>query len=144
MPVLLALLAACAVHRVGLVEVDDGRTRLVSVDGGHERLLLLGEATRLALLGEHLVEVNGVRTVGRLRVTGWRALEGPHGMPAFVGQVQVLGMRVGVMDLGSGTLVFVDDRAAEQLRSHMGGWVAIEGYVDGPQHLQALSWRSLD
>ncbi len=144
MPPILAVLAACAVHQVGLVEVTGDRARLVSADGGRERLLLLGDATRLQSLGEHLVEVDGSRTVGRLRVTRWRVLEGPGGMPVFAGPVQVLGMQVGVMDAGSGTLVYVDERTAEALRPLAGAWVAIEGFVEGPQRVRATSWRPLD
>ncbi|MCA9492626.1 MAG: hypothetical protein KC621_21985 [Myxococcales bacterium] len=138
------ILTACALHRVGLVEVvEEGPVRIVSVDG-RDKLLLLGEAARLRYLDGHLVEVDGTKTLGRLRVGRWRVLEGPRGLPVWYGPVQVLGSQVGIQDLGSGSLVYVDQRAAERLRSKVGQWILVEGYVEGPQRVVVLHWRSLD
>ncbi|MCB9685070.1 MAG: hypothetical protein H6738_07395 [Alphaproteobacteria bacterium] len=144
MLLLLPILAGCALHRVGVVEVvEEGPVRLVSVDG-RDRLLLLGEAERLRYLDGHLVELDGTKTLGRLRVGQWRVIEGPRGLPVWYGPVQVLGSQVGIQDLGSGMFVYVDARAAERLRSKAGEWVLVEGYVEGPQRVVVLHWRSLD
>lgn len=134
----------CAVRRVGLVEPAPPPT-LRSIEGGLERLALVGEApSRLAGLGDHLVEVTARRTGGRLAVTAFRVLEGPHGLPVWFGPVQVLGSQVGIADQGSGGLVLVDEASAEDLRSRSGAWVAAEGFVDGPQRIVVVAWTVAD
>ncbi len=131
-------LVGCAVHRVGLVDVAP-EPSLTSAEGGRERLVLVGEGPRrLGHLEAHLVEVEARRAGGRLTVSSFRVLEGPHGMPVWFGPVQVLGSQVAIADLASGGTVLVDDAAAAELRSLAGAWVAIEGYVEGPQRIRVL------
>jgi hypothetical protein len=137
-------LPGCAVHRVGLLSVEDGPVVLASLEGQRERLLLVGDDSRLRQLDGHLIELDGRKGLGRIEVSTWRALEGPHGLPVWVGPVQVLGIQVGIEDTASQMLVFVDQLAARDMREHVGDWVAAEGYIDGPQRVQVLHWRALD
>lgn len=139
----LTLIAGCLVHRVGLVEAGPPPA-LRSTEAGRERLVLVGEATRLAALPDHLVEVTGRRTIGRVVVETFRPLEGPHGLPVTYGPVQQLGVQVGIQDLVSGMLVWVDAGAADALRGNAGRYVAAEGYIDGPQHLVVLHYRFVE
>jgi hypothetical protein len=137
-------LAGCAVHRVGLLTAEDGPVVLQSLEGQQEKLLLVGDSTRLRQLDGHLVELDGRKGFGRIEVSTWRVLEGPHGLPVWVGPVQRLGMQVGIEDMASQMLVFVDKISAQELRGLAGDWVAAEGYIDGPQQVQVLHWRALD
>lgn len=123
----------CAVRRVGLVDVAPEPT-LTSAEAGRERLVLVGDGPRrLGALEAHLVEVEARRSGRSLAVTSFRVLEGPHGLPVWFGPIQVLGLQVAVADTGSGGTVLVDPDTADELRGLAGGWVAIEGWVEGPQ-----------
>lgn len=136
-------LAGCAVHRVGTVDAAADPVAIVSLEGGRERLMLLGDATGLRQLGEHLVEVDGRRSLGRIQVTTWRVLEGPHGFGVYVGPVQQLGVQIGVVDRASGELLVVDESTGRALSPLLGDEVVIEGYVDGPYHLRVIGWVPL-
>jgi hypothetical protein len=134
----------CAVHRVGMIEPQGDGVAVVSPDGKRERLLLLGDADALRHLAEHLVELDGRKGFGAITVLEWRALEGPHGMPVFLGPVQRLGIQIGIADVNSGQLLMVDAAAARELERWIGDRVAAEGYIDGPQQLEVLHWVLLD
>lgn len=121
----------------------DGRTRLATPEGA-VRLVLTGEATDLAGLDGHLVEVDGERTPAGLRVGRFRVLEGPHALAVWYGPVQAYGVQIGILDEGSGVLVFVDEEAAEGIAEHLGDRVAAEGYVEGPQRIRVQHWVSLE
>ena len=138
-----AMLDGCAAHRVGLVDTSGPSVALKSPDGSRERLLLTGEATALRYLGDHLVEIDGRKGLGRIEISSFRVIEGPHGLPVWVGPVQVLGLKVSIADEASGMLVFVDSDAARAMSKLPGRWVAAEGYVDGPQQVVVLHWREL-
>jgi hypothetical protein len=137
-------LTGCAVHRVGLLSVEEGPVVLQSLEGQRERLLLVGDTTRLRQLDGHMVEIDGRKGLGRIEVSTWRALEGPHGLPVWAGPVQVLGVQVGIEDEASQMLVLVDSATAREMRGLAGDWVAAEGYIDGPQRVVVLHWRALD
>ena len=138
------LASGCAAHRVGLLETGEPPPVLQSIEGREEKLLLLGEAARLRALDGYLVEIHGTKGLGRIKVSHWRALEGPHGLPVWVGPVQVLGIQVGIQDTGSGMLVFVDNATAREMERYAGDWVAAEGYIDGPQRVKVLHWLALE
>lgn len=144
MTLLWILASGCAVHRVGLLETSEQPPVLQSIEGRRERLLLIGEATMLRALDGHLVEIHGTKGLGRIEVSRWRALEGPHGLPVWVGPVQVLGLQVGIQDTDSQMLVFVDDATAREMERYAGDWVAAEGYIDGPQRVKVLHWLPLE
>lgn len=134
---------ACSVRRVGIIDAEPEPT-LLSTEGGRERLVLVGEGPRrLAALEAHLVEVTGRRTGRTLTVTAFRVLEGPHGLGVWFGPVQVLGSQVGVADPVAGGLVLVDGATADELRRSAGRWVAIEGYVEGPQRVFVVDWAEV-
>lgn len=95
-------------------------------------------------LDGHLVVIDGRKAVGRIRVGTWRALEGPNGYPVWAGPVQRLGVQIGIQDLASGVLVWVDDAAASAMAEHTGQVVAAEGWIDGPQRVQVVSWLPLE
>jgi hypothetical protein len=137
-------LLGCAVRRVGLLDATDG-VALVSPEGGREPLTLVGEGPgRLRSLGAHLVEVTGRRAGRRVTVVSFRVLEGPSGFPVWFGPVQALGSQVALADPGSGNVLLVDRGAAEELRAYVGQWVAVEGYVEGPQQLRVLSFTVVE
>jgi hypothetical protein len=140
----LAAVSGCAVHRVGMIERDGSRVSLVTPDGGEERLVLLGDADALRGLKDHLVEVDGRKGFGKITVGSFRAVEGPHGLPVWLGPVQRLGVQIGIADPESGELLVVDDRAAQQLQRWLGDRVAVEAYVDGPLHLHVMYWVLVD
>lgn len=117
---------------------------LVSADGRRERLMLVGPATPVRELGGYLVVVDGRKVIGKIQVQQWRALEGPNGYAVWAGPVQRLGVQIGIQDLASGVLVWVDDAAAEGMAAHTGEIVAAEGWVDGPQRVQVVAWRPLE
>jgi hypothetical protein len=137
--------SGCAIHRVGTIEPEDGGIALVSLEGGHERLMLVaGGSEALRQLPHYLVEIDGRKGLGAIQVTRWRALEGPHGMAVYVGPVQRLGVQVGIADAGSGQLLVVDEAAARELAAYLGDPVAVEAYVDGAYHLQVVGWVPLE
>ena len=141
---MVTLLAGCATHRVGYVAVEERRVELREVEGRERPLVLLGDAVDLRAMDQHLVEVDGLRTPAGLRVDRFRPLEGPHALPVWYGPVQQWGVQVGVQDLPSGALVWVDDRAAAELLPHLGDRVVVEGYVEGPQRIRVMYWIPVD
>src|SRR5688572_10797091 len=110
------LLCGCAVHTVGFVQVTDGTTALLLPDGREPTLALLDEeAEPLRHLDAWLLEIDGTRRLGSIRVKEWRAIEGPHGMAAWVGPIQSLGGDgVGLFDRNSNALYVLDDASAER------------------------------
>ncbi|MEQ1571514.1 MAG: hypothetical protein ABMA64_38155 [Myxococcota bacterium] len=144
-----SLSVGCSVHRVGLIapadpEIERGGVELIATDGSREPLVLVGSATGLRQLDQHLVELDGRKGFGKIQVTAWRALEGPHGLAVYVGPVQRLGVQIGIADPSTGQLLVVDERAARELSPWLGDPVAVEGWIDGPLHLQVVGWVVLD
>ncbi|MEZ4238145.1 MAG: hypothetical protein R3F59_18755 [Myxococcota bacterium] len=142
-PMAVVLLAAgCAYRGVGFIETMDDRTILREADGDEVPLALDEAMAPVSHLGEHLVEVLGRRGLGRVRVEAWRALEGPHGFPVWVGPVQRSDRRVGIANVSQQTVTWVDDDAAPELAPYMGDPVAAEGYLeDGRLHV--VDWVPL-
>lgn len=136
-----ALLACgCAVHAVGFVESSGEGVHLLYGDGRTTPLVLLDdEAEPVAKLGGWLVEIDGHRRVdGGMRVRSWRAIEGPHGVGAWVGPVQSLGSGVGIYDRTSQALYVLDEQSAARLRGLPGALVAAEAWVVGPHALYVV------
>lgn len=143
-PLLFALLAGCAVHRVGHVEATVDQVELIAGNGHAERLALLGDARPLARLDGHLVDLYGRKAFGAIQVGRWRAIEGPHGMQVWIGPVVRYGAQLGITDAETGELVTVDARTAREFAGHLGEMVAIEGYVEGTAHVAVVDWTSLE
>ncbi len=144
--VLFAVLAGasgCAVHLVGIVEPTAQGPVLETPRGEQHHLLLDAGSRPMAALDGHLVEVDGRKLPGGVRVEEWRIIEGPHGMTTWAGNVVAYGVQIGIEDRNSGALYFVDDLAARALQPHLGEIVAVEGYVDGPHRIQVLYWTLL-
>jgi hypothetical protein len=129
-------LAGCAAHEVGLVDASGRRAVLSTVDGDRVRLVLVGDAADLGGLDAHLVEVDGQRTPAGLRVGAFRVLEGPHALSVWYGPVQRWGAQIGILDLASGGVVWLDEETAQALAPHVGQRVAVEGYVEGPSRIR--------
>jgi hypothetical protein len=139
------LLCGCAVHAVGFVKVTDGTTALLLPDGREKTLALLDEESEpLHLLDGWMLELDGHQRVSSLRVRSWRAIEGPHGIAAWVGPVQTLGNGVGILDRASNAVYRLDDASAAELKGLPGALVAAEAWVVGPQTLQVLHLTILD
>ena len=140
------LWCGCAVHTVGFVQVTDGTTSLLLPDGREPTLALLDEgAEPLRHLDAWLLEIDGTRRLQSIRVKEWRAIEGPHGMAAWVGHVQTLGGgKVGIHDRGSDALYVLDPASADRLRGVPGALVAAEAWVVGPQSLEVVHLAVID
>jgi hypothetical protein len=136
-----SLLAGCAFRSVGFVESAEDQTILMEVDGDRHRLALGEGGSPVEHLDGHLVEIVGRKGLGGVRVDGWRALEGPHGLSVWVGPVQRSNRDVGIQDPASG-LVWVDRDAARELAPFAGDLVAVEGYLQGDR-LVVQYWRPL-
>lgn len=136
--------AGCAAHAVGWVETAAGRPEMTVGDGDRVRLGLVGGSAALKELDGYLVEVNGRRLLGKLQVVTWRAIEGPHGMPVWVGPVQRWGVQIGVADEVTGDLVWVNASVAGRVGDQLGRRVVIEGYSIGRDDVQVVEWRPLE
>ena len=141
---LTVLLGACAAHVRGLVEPAGAGARLTTVDGRVYKLILTGGAVPIRALGGHLIDVQGPRLANAIRVGTWSVGDGLHGMPTWVGKLVVMGDRVGIQDINSGALYFVDEKAGDLLRASDDQVVLLEGYVDGPHTVKVLYYRVLD
>ena len=117
---------------------------LSSADGRRERMMLVGAAAPLKEMSGFMVVLDGTKAVGAIQVREWRALEGPGGYPVWAGPVQQLGVQIGIQDLASGVLVWVDEAAAAEMTQHTGEMVAAEGWVEGPQRIRVVDWRPLE
>jgi hypothetical protein len=139
-----ALGGACVVHRVGHIEAADRSVQLVGGNGRAERLVLSAAASPLAALEGHLVDLQGYKALGAIRVGQWRVVEGPNGMAVWIGRVQPSKKGVAVVDSTTGDVLAVDPRTASQLAPLVGERVAIEGYVEGYARVAVVSWVALD
>ncbi len=140
---LLPLLAGCAAHVRGFVVPTDSGTAITTLAGEEYTLVLSGQSAPLAHLDGHLTQVDGQRIGRSVRVAQWRVIEGLHGLPVWVGAVQRFGAQVGVQDLASQHVIWVDEAAARALAPHLGDVVLVEGWVDGPQRVRVAYWRPL-
>lgn len=136
------LSTGCAVRTVGFVEAAGDRVVLMEGDGERHKLAPTEGAAPLAHLDQHMVEIIGRRGLGGIRVVAWLAIEGPHGLPVWAGPVQRRGRQVGIQDLGSGNLVWVDGETAPEMARFVGDLVAAEGYLE-QNRLVVLHWRAL-
>ena len=139
----LLVLTACQVHVRGAVDQGELGPVLTEPEGRTRRLVLSGDALPLAFLHGEGVELDGVATLGRLRVTEWRITEGTHGLQVFVGPVERQGVDVAVADRNSGSVVLVDESAANELAAHQGQPVLLEGFVEGAQRVRVVYYRIL-
>ena len=136
-----ALLCGCAIHTVGFVQVEDGNPALLLPDGREPALALLDrEAEPVRHLDGWMVEIDGHRRLASIRVRNWRALEGPHGMAAWVGPVSLYGKGVALLDRSSNALYLLDEKTAARLRGLPGALVAAEAWVVGPQSLEVVHY----
>jgi hypothetical protein len=126
------------VHATGFVEASEDQVRLLGARRG-TTIVLLGDAEPVRKLGGWLVEIDGQRRLdGAVRVRTWRALEGPHGVAAWVGPVQATGGDVGIYDRASDVVYVLDEASAVKLRGLPGALVAAEAWVVGPHQLQVV------
>jgi hypothetical protein len=126
-------------HAVGYVIASDDEVELMYGDGRTTSLVLLDDAEPISKLDGWLVEIDGQRRAdGGTRVRSWQAIEGPHGVTAWVGPVQTVGSGVGIYDRRSDALYVLDDASAVRLRGLPGALVAAEAWVVGPQALHVV------
>jgi len=133
----------CVAHLVGLVEGGDEALTLVTTEGRRIRLSAQGDAAPVAWLDGHLVEVEGVRVLGRLRITDWKVHEGLHGMTAWAGLLQANGVQLGLDDRNSGAYYLLDPDSTEALWPYRGKPVLVEGYVEGAHRVRVMYFRVL-
>ena len=136
-------LASCAVHVRGAVEQTPDGPLLTEPEGRARQLVLSGDSAPLAFLAGEGVEIDGVASFGRLRVTDWRVTEGTHGLQVFVGPIERRGLDVAILDRNSGVPVLVDKSAADKLAIHHGQPVLAEGFVEGAQRVRVVYYRVL-
>jgi hypothetical protein len=139
-------LCGCALHAVGYVASSGDAVELMHGDGRTTPLVLIGEgAEPVGRLDGWLLELDGQRRIdGGMRVRSWRALEGPHGVSAWVGPVQSYGSVVGLYDERSQTLYGLDEASATRLRGMPGALVAVEAWVTGTHTLYVIHLVILD
>ena len=139
-------LCGCALHAVGYIESSDDGVELLHGNGRTTPLVLVGdEAEPVAKLDGWLLDMDGQRRIdGAMRVRSWRAIEGPHGVSAWVGPVQSFGSRVGIYDRTSQAVYTVDEESSVRLRGLPGALVAAEAWVTGPQAIYVIHLVILD
>ncbi len=141
---LLLAQAGCAAQTMGIVHPAAPRGVVLDTPQGERyRLGLPRDAHPMRWLDGHLVEVEGTRIFKHLRVEGWSVLEGRHGLPVWVGPIEVRGSQVGMQDRNSGSFVFLDERAVPVLSPHAGRVVLVEGYVEGAHRIRVVYFRIL-
>jgi hypothetical protein len=140
------LLCGCALHAVGYVASSDDTIELMHGDGRTTPLVLIGEDIEpIEKLDGWLLEMEGQRRIdGGFRVRTWRAIEGPHGVAAWVGPVQSYGTVVGIYDERSQVVYGVDEASAARLRGLPGALVAAEAWVTGTHSLYVIHLVILD
>lgn len=143
MLLLTAPLPACATHLIGLVTPTERGTTLTEIDGTRYRLVLGPDSAPMAWLDGHLAEVDGQLVFRRVHVTDWKVPEGLHGMPAWVGALEEVGVQVGMHDRNSGAYYLFDEDASELLHPFLGLPVLIEGYVEGAHRVRVVYFRVL-
>lgn len=138
------LLLGCMAHQSGLVQRDGEQVSLLTEHGKQIRLRLPTEEVRpVARLEDHLVEVDGIRGPGGLRVTDFKVREGLHGLSAWVGVLEPLGVQVAIHDRTSGATYILVPDSAETLRPYLMKPVLLEGYVEGPHMVRVMYYRVL-
>jgi hypothetical protein len=110
---------------------------------GQYRLALPEDAVPLRYLDGHEAEIWGSRVGRRVRVTDWKLGEGLHGMPSFVGVIEVQGAQIGILDRNSKAYYVFDQAAVPVLRPLTGKTVMVEGYVEGAHLVRVLFYRIL-
>jgi hypothetical protein len=143
MLLLLAVNVGCSVHVVGLVQPDDGSVSLVELNGSWHRLALSGDNEMLRFLDGHLVSVEGSKHGRRVDVMDFTIEEGLHGMQVWVGHLESTGTGMGLLDKNSGAFYVVDKDSEPVFSGYEGSPVLIEGYVNGPNQIKVMFYRSL-
>lgn len=134
-------LLGCQAHLQGLVR-EDGAS-LLTPTGRTVRVRGEGPGAELPHLVGLLVDVDGVRTPAGVRATEVRATEGSHGLSAWIGVLEGLGLQVGLHDRNSRAWYELEPDSAETLRELVGQPVFLEGYVEGPHEIRVLYFRVL-
>ncbi len=138
------LLAGCPFHEVGLVYPGEEGTVLDTEHGERVELSTAGEDAPLAWLDRHTTEVWGNRMSGKVHVTDWKIPEGLHGMPAWVGELELRGAQLGLQDRNSGAYYLVDHESFSTLTPYVGRMILIEGYIDGAHRVKVMFFRVLE
>lgn len=138
-----ASVGGCAFHEIGLVHGGPNETTLDTPSDGQYRLLLDSDTEPLAWLDGHEGEIWGSRVGRKVRVTDWKLGEGLHGMPSFVGKIELQGAQIGMLDRNSKAYYVFDPEGAAVLRPMAGRTVLVEGYVDGAHRVRVLYYRLL-
>ena len=135
------LATGCATHAIGLIE-PEGPT-LVTQEGKEYRLVLGPDSRPIAALDGHTVEIDGLRSGRRLRVTDWSVLEGVHGLPTWVGVLERHGGNLGLLDRNSDAYYLVAPEAIDVLTPFVGQVVLLEGFVEGAHVVRVVYYRPL-
>ena len=133
----------CAVHKKGLIE-NAGET-IYFVEQGNKRTAVVGPALNLGLgrLDGHLVELWGKKGLRALNITGYRVLEGPHGLALWVGRVVTKEGRVGIIDIEGSQFRPIVGPKESSLKGKYGCLVLLEGYIEGAGQVRVVYYRIL-
>lgn len=133
----------CAVHRKGLIE-NAGEV-VYFLEQGEKRTAIDGPALDLGLgrLDGHLVEIWGKKGLGLLSVTGFRVIEGTHGLALWVGRVSAQGGRIGIVDIEGSQFRPIVGPKESSLKAKYGCLVLLEGYIEGAGQVRVVYYRIL-
>lgn len=140
---LMTMMTGCAMSVHGTLAPVDNHMTVRAISGEQTRLALRGEAAVIEFMGGELVQLDGTRAWGRLRVKEWRILEGASGLPAYVGRLRVVGTQLVLQDHFSGAVFALADTVTQELRPFVGQPVMVEGYIDPTYRLEVMHFRVL-
>jgi hypothetical protein len=137
--------SACSVHHHGQLLREDGASTTLYISDGRKLRLVVGpESQPVNYLEGSTVEVWGAGVLGRVVVKDWNVLQGPHGMPVWIGLLERKGVQLGLMDRNSDVFYFMDSTQEQGLHEAVSKTVMVEGYVDGPHRVRVLDYRVLE
>lgn len=137
------LLLACVatVSRTGVIREEGLSTVVQDTRGRTLRLCLDEDSQPLRALGDFVVEVEGDRLPGCLRVVDWRVHDASG---TYVGLLSGTGLQLFIADRNTDTTLILDDSATPALRPYVGQVVLVAGPLVGPDTVQVIAFQPLE
>jgi hypothetical protein len=139
---MITLFACAYVVQTGVV-LDAAEPELRTYDGTPVLLRLDEASAPIAYLDGCIIEVEGPKVGGRVRVKDWTVKDAGDGSGGFVGVLRAWGGRIVMDDRNTGTTLILDDGMSELLRPWVGQPVLVVGTVVGGNVVQPMAWRLL-
>lgn len=138
-------LAGCslAVSARGLIRPLGEGVEIAAPNGKTRPLVLAGESELLRRAEGSLVEVEGTLRAGAIEVEGFRFVEGPHGLAAYVGTLRSDARRVWLEVPGGGPPLTLQLGFAPLPDDAPGAVVLVEGAAIGGDTLAVVGVRVL-